>query len=249
MIKNKVSIIMPAYNVENVIEETIQSVLQQTYKDWELIVVDDCSKDSTYSILKSYESEKVRVFRNSTNLGVIRTRNFALNQTTGEYIAFLDSDDVWMPEKLEIQINYMIDNDCSFSCTDYYKMDSNSELIGKVYSSKKNITYNDLLKTNYIGCLTAVYNTSRLGKFFFKDFTYNEDYIYWLDILSNTDVCLRINEYLAKYRVYKGSRSSQKLKVAKYQWYIYRKVIKLSLLKSVIMFTSYAINGLVKRAR
>ena len=158
-----VSIIMPNYNSEKYIKETIESVLAQTYQNWELIIVDDCSLDNSLELAKSFRDERIKIFSMSKNGGAAIARNKAIKEAQGKWIAFLDSDDLWITEKLEKQIAYMSNNDISFSYTDYDVIDESNNFITVFIPKFDSCTYEDILKHNHMGCLTVVYDSSKLG--------------------------------------------------------------------------------------
>ena len=246
-----VSIIMPAYNVEQFISESIKSVLAQTYQDWELIIVDDNSTDNTYEIAKSYaESDgRIKVIRFSENRGAALARNAAIEAAKGKYIVFLDSDDLWLPHKLEEQLEFMRENDLAFTYSSYELIDEAGKSLG-IFLTKESITYSSMLKTCDVGCLTAIYDSYSLGKMYFNiECRRQEDYALWLAILKRIKETKGILEPLAKYRIRSGSISRNKLKAAWYQWKVYREVEKLSLLKSAYYFCHYAWNGFFKYRR
>lgn len=239
-----VSIVTPNYNGSITISETIKSIQGQAYKNWELIIVDDNSSDNSVDIIKEFQKDdkRIRLIINKSNLGVTKTRNIAIDASIGPYIAFLDSDDVWLNEKLNIQILSMERENSLISYTSYYKCNYNLEnpILIKVPNL---MTYNDLLKTNLMGCLTVVYNSEVLGKKYFKECLLSEDYVLWLEILKDANSALGIIEPLGKYRVAKASRSSNKLNAIKYQWHIYRKIEQISFIKSSYYFFIYLVKG------
>lgn len=246
--KDKVSIITPLFNAERFICETIDSVLAQTYENWELIIVDDLSTDGGYQIVKSYteKDDRIKLLQNEINSGAAITRNNAIKYATGKYIAFLDSDDLWLPNKLEIQISFMKEKDIAFSFASYYKIDENGEIKGK-HLVKKNVGYRDILKTCSIGCLTAVYDAEKLGKVYMYNIRKRQDFALWLQILKTVDQAYAIPHILAKYRLRDSSISSSKKSVLKYQWSVYREVEKLSIIKSSYYFAYYAVNGIINK--
>jgi len=248
-LSNLVSIIMPSYNSENFIAQTIESVLAQTYKNWELIISDDCSRDSSIEIIESYAKEDIRIhlITLEKNSGPAIARNIAIEKAQGKYIAFLDSDDIWISNKLEKQINFMENKQISFSFSSYQIINEDGKHLKTFYIKIKDskINYFDLLKTNSIGCLTAVYNQKILGKIYIEN-VHKEDYSLWLKILKKVDYAYGIQEPLAKYRIHKNSISANKLKASQYQWKIYRDIEKLSIIKSIYYFMHYTWNGLKK---
>ena len=248
MIKDNdlVSIIMPVYNCEGFIEQAIRSVLQQTYQNWELIVVDDGSTDQSYALMKqlSQAQPNIKLYRMKKNMGVAFVRNYATEIAKGTYIAFLDCDDLWVPEKLERQISFMQKENVLLSYASYILIDKYGKDIG-VYSAPEKVTYVDMLRTSSIGTLTMVYDAEKLGKYYFENHGH-EDYIFKLQILKHIDCAKGLVEPLAKYRITNDGLSHNKIKTAYWQWSIYRKYEKLSLLKSFYYFISYAYFGLTK---
>lgn len=231
-----VSVIMPTYNCERFIEQSVQSVIGQTVKDWELLIVDDGSTDRTYDVLKPYLDRypAIHYTKLSGNCGPAVARTEALRQAVGKYVAFLDSDDVWMPEKLERQITFMEENGAVFSCTAYGQMDEEGADIGLICTPPKKTDYKKMLRlSNPIGNLTVMYNQEKLGKYEVPDIKKRNDFALWLRILRDTPECAGMPEVLGKYRVREQSVSSNKLQQAKYHWQLYHEVEKLSWLKSV----------------
>lgn len=242
-----VSVITPNYNSEKYISETIQSVIRQTYQQWELIIVDDGSADNSLSIINDYLSDpRIKLYRQPFNQGPVAARNKGIEMASGRYIAFLDSDDAWAPEKLEKQLPFFkTANDVAIVFADYEQMDEAGNLLNKVITAPSTVTYASLLKTNYIGCLTAVYDQQLLGKRYFVNHGH-EDYILWLSILRDGYCARNTGEVLARYRKSQHSLSGNKLKAATWQWGIYRNVEKINLFKSIRLFCSYFIHALKK---
>ena len=245
--KEKVSIIVPMYNAEKFIGKTIESVLAQTYQNWEMLIMNDVSTDNSLAIVSLYakKDERIKIVNTEKNVGVVKGRNFLIDLASGKYIAFLDADDYWHNEKLEKQIKFMKEKNASISCTEYTRVKENEEKINDVII-KEEISYNDMLKNNYLGCLTVMYDTEKIGKRYFKELEKNEDYVLWLEIVKDVNTIYGLKENLAYYRVLDNSRSSNKVKTAKVRWEIYRKIEKLSLLKSIYYFLHYAIRAVLK---
>ena len=242
-----VTIIMPSYDSEKFIIESIESVLAQTYSNWELIIVDDCSPDDSTKIITKYVDSdgRIKLIKLQKNSGPAVARNTAIEAASGRYIAFLDSDDVWLPNKLETQINFMHNNDLAFTYSSYRLVGEDNEHLG-VFITKDKISYFDMLKTCSVGCLTAIYDTKKIGKQYMPLILKRQDYGLWLKILKLIGETKGISEPLATYRIRKNSVSSNKVKAAKYQWKIYRDIEKLSFLKSLYYFVFYAYNGVTK---
>ncbi len=229
-----VSIITPMYNGENFIAETIESVLAQSYRNWELLITDDCSKDKGPKIVKSYseKDQRIKLFELESNGGGAVARNNSIKEAKGEFIAFLDSDDLWVPEKLKKQINWMIENKYDFTYSVYQHMTEGGELKPVISKIKDRIDYNDMLRNNCIGCLTAIYNAKKLGKIYMPIVRVGQDFALWLQVLKKSNMAYGLNENLAYYRIRNGSVSRNKFKKMKYMWDIYREIEKLNMIKS-----------------
>lgn len=241
-----VSIITPLYNSEKYIGETIESVLNQTYKNWEMLIIDDCSKDNGVKIVNNYilKDKRIKLFRNEKNEGVSFSRNRAIDLSQGKYIAFLDSDDLWKKEKLEKQISFMEKNNIDLSYTGYEKINTDGSLRGEIKVPKK-IDYKELLKNCLINCISGVYRKKKFEVFRFKK-TKVEDYVFWLEIFKQIDYAYGIQESLAYYRVSNNSRSSNKLDIVKFHWKIYREYEKLNFFKAVYYYFIYIKRGMVR---
>lgn len=239
-----VSIITPLYNAEKYIGETIESVLNQSYKNWEMLIIDDSSKDNSLKIAKKYEvtDKRIKVIKNEKNLGVTKTRNKGITLAKGKFIAFLDADDLWKSEKLKKQIFQMEKEDAIISHSSYDKINEDGSYRGTI-TAPKIVRYVDSLKGNIMGCLTVVYNQEKIGKKYFRELEMSEDHVLWLDILKNQGSSLGIEESLSKYRVLGESRSSNKINAIKFQWKINREIEKLNLFESYYYFTCYLWSG------
>ncbi|HSI74609.1 MAG TPA: glycosyltransferase family 2 protein [Lunatimonas sp.] len=242
-----VSIITPLHNSGKFISKTIDSVLAQSYTNFELIVVDDCSNDNGPSIINKYleKDNRIRFYRNMVNSGPAFSRNKAIEMANGRFIAFLDSDDVWYPEKLETQISFMLKHGYAFTFSSYDKMSEDGVYKGRVKAPVE-VTYENLVKTCSVGCLTAVYDVSLLGKVFMPEIKKRQDFALWLKILKIIPKGYGIHRPLAKYRVRNNSISGNKWKASRYQWEVYRKVEKMNLFQSAYFFSFYTINGILK---
>lgn len=194
-----VSIIMPSYNTEKFIKESIDSVLNQTYFNWELIIVDDCSTDNTDSIIGSINDTRIKYLKNDKNSGAAISRNRALREAQGKWIAFLDSDDSWMPDKLEKQIKFMEENNYHFSYTRYEEINENSEPLGRLISGPKKITKHGMFKYCWPGCLTVMYDATVSGLIQIEDIKKNNDYAIWLKVCKKAK-CYLLDETLGQYR-------------------------------------------------
>ncbi|MBU5594364.1 glycosyltransferase [Amphibacillus sp. MSJ-3] len=240
-----VSIITPTYNAESFIIDTIESVRQQNYSNWEMIVIDDHSKDNTVKTVKEMMSQepRIRLIERSKNEGPARTRNAGLREAKGRYIAFLDSDDQWLPNKLASQIAFMQSTGAALSYTSYNRIqlhaDGRKEI--KPVIVPETVSYKQLLKKNVIGCLTVMIDQDQTGPIQMADIRSRQDYALWLDLTRRGFTALGIPKPLANYRVRVDSLSSNKLKMAKQNWRVYRDIEKLSLPVAIWYFIHYAI--------
>lgn len=241
------SVIMPAYNAERFIEASIESVLGQTYPYIEFIIIDDCSSDNTKNIIKKYAEydKRIKFIKNDTNLGCAETRNKAITMSHGNYIAFIDSDDVWECSKLEVEVKEIKKRQCDLIYTSYKMIDSNNHII-KIRSVPEKLTMDLLLKENFI-CFSSVLLKTELAKEHkMYSAVFHEDFYYLLNLLNNGAVFLGLNKSLVKYRVSEQNRSKNKFKAAKYRWLIYRKYLNLGIYDSFRYFSFYFFNGIKK---
>ena len=241
-----VSIITPMYNSEKYIAKTIESVIAQGYKNWEHIIVDDCSSDSSVEIVREFakKEKRIKLIQKKNNEGVAATRNYGIQNAKGAYIAFLDSDDLWKNNKLEEQIAFMKKNDIAFSYTEYEVCDANGRYIKDVIPCRQRLRYVDLLKANDMACCTIiiksdiVLNMPSIG---------HEDYATWLNILKKYDVeAVCLCEKLSVYRKTEGSISSNKLKTIKWIWNIYFNNQNLGIIKSIYCLVRFYIRTIKK---
>ena len=203
-----VSIIMPSYNTERYIGDSIRSVLAQTYSDWELIIVDDCSTDRTDDIVGGFlHDTRIRYIKNEKNSGAAMSRNRALREARGRWIAFLDSDDLWLPDKLEHQIDFMEQHGYSFSYTKYREIDEQSNNLKKIVSGPKKITRMGMYLYCWPGCLTVMYDANVVGLIQINDMKKNNDYAMWLKVCKKSS-CYFLDEALSLYRKRVGSISN-----------------------------------------
>lgn len=201
-----VSIIMPSYNTANFIAQTLDCVLAQTYTNWELVIVDDCSTDDTDAVVARYQDQRIRYLKNEKNSGAAVSRNRALREAKGRWIAFLDSDDLWTPDKLEKQIRFMTENHCVFSYTNYLEIDEDAKPLGVRVTGPKRITKAGMFAYCWPGCLTVMYDANVVGLVQIADIKKNNDYAMWLKVIRQAD-CWLLNEDLGFYRKRAGSIS------------------------------------------
>lgn len=245
-----VSVIMPSYNTGAYIKESIKSVLDQTYDNWELIIVDDCSTDNTYDVLSEIHDERIRYIWNEKNSGAAISRNKAISEARGQWIAFLDSDDLWMPEKLEKQISFMQTNDYSFSYTNYEEIDLVGNRTGVRITGPKKITKTGMYNYCWPGCLTVMYDASKAGLIQIADIKKNNDYAMWLKVCKKAD-CYLLDELLALYRKGRtGSVSTQSIKtLIGWHYKLYRDAEGMNLIKSIFNTGRNLVFGLYKKKR
>lgn len=249
MVKPLISIITPLYNAESFIERNILSVQRQTYRNWEHIIVNDCSTDKGAEIVKKWKEKDPRIqfIENKENLGPAVTRNTAIKAAKGHYIAFLDSDDQWYPKKLETQLKFMQEKNIPFSFTYYDQVDEEGKKAGAFTDIPEKVNYSSTLRNNKIGCLTAVYDTSFFGKVYMPLIKRRQDYALWLSLLRKVDYAYCLPEVLATYTLRTNSVSSNKLKLIKYNWTVYRKIEGHSFIKSAFYLCSIIFNKLSRK--
>ncbi len=243
----KVSIITPTYNSENYISETIDAIIAQSYSNWELLITDDYSDDATWDIISTYADgdERIKVFRLQENGGAGVARNHSIEQASGRYMAFCDSDDLWLPHKLEVQVNFMRERELPFTFSAYQKIDEGG-LKGGIVNVPKSLSYDELLRHCPIGCLTVIYDVGRIGKFFMPKIRKRQDYGLWLLIFEEIGSSEAMDQVLAYYRIRKDSISSNKLHAAKYHLEVLRTIGKLKGWRLWYNFFYYAFHGVIK---
>lgn len=243
-----VSVIIPVYNAENYIANTLDSVLNQTYQDFEIILVDDCSNDLSEVIIASYQklNEKIIYHRQSVNQGAAVARNLALRLAKGRYVAFLDSDDVWCEAKLEKQIEFMSRMDCAICCTAMDTMDEGGKILGGTRKVRNEISYKFLLRNTMIATSTVIVDRNKTGTFEMPLRRGGQDYATWLMLLRNGYDCCGLNEVLAHYRILPNSLSSNKWKSVKQVWQIQRRGEGIAFLPAVFNVCCFVINAFMK---
>lgn len=244
-----VSVITPCHNMEKYVAETVQSVRNQTYSHWEMLIVCDASTDGTVDILKSLaaQDERIKLTIINSHSGIAEARNQAIKQAQGHYLAFLDADDLWHPEKLERQLQFMQDKGIEFSFSSYDLIDETGQLLGKTVEASKDMSYDDYLRNTIIGCSTVMVDTDIVGPVTVPQFRTSEDTATWLDILKKGYVAHAIAQPLVSYRIRRKSASSNKLKASYDLWTVYRRHEKLPFFKALHYFSCYAFNAIKKR--
>ena len=229
-----VSIITPTFNSAGFIAETVISVKNQTHQNWEMIIVDDCSDDNTFEIIKSFAilDSRIKIFRLQKNSGTGIARDFALSKCAGTFIAFLDADDLWKPKKLETQLDFMQKNKLSFTFSFYECIDEKGVNLKNMHTSPRNLTYRQLFFCNFIGNLTAIYNADFFNKISISPTRKRQDWMLWLNILKQIKSAKPVPESLAFYRIRQNSVSASKTNLLKHNFNVYRKFHGFSVIKS-----------------
>jgi len=242
-----VSIITPTHNSAKFIRETLDAILAQTFTDWELLITDDASTDETCQIVEEYirMDQRISLFRLKKNAGAAVARNESIKHASGRFIAFCDSDDLWVPGKLEKQIAFMLQQEYAFTYAPYHIIDEQGNTKG-LSAVRHRVAYNDLLKTCDIGCLTAVYDTKYFGKVYMPLIRRRQDYALWLQLLKKTKYACSYPEPLGYYRLRKQSVSSNKLRAICYVWKMFRTVENIPFFKSLWLVFVYSMHGINK---
>ncbi len=243
-----ISIIIPVYNAEKFLDETINTVLNQTYKNFELILVNDGSKDKSVDVIKKYNDKRIKLIDNKNNKGTALSRNDGIRKAKGRYICFLDADDLWNKEKLEKQINFMKEKECAFSFTGYEFANENGIPNGKKVYIPKKLNYKSALKNTTISTITVMIDTKKMDKdLIYMNNVKSEDTATWWNILKNGYEAFGLNEILSFYRRSEGTLSSNKIEAIRRIWNLYRNVFKLGFFYSLYNFVFYAINAVKRR--
>lgn len=246
-----ISIITPCHNAENTISDTIESVLDQTYTNWEMIIVDDCSSDKSSEIIHKYSNidKRIKYYKTNGNSGSPSIpRNIGIEKSKGQFIAFLDADDIWLQEKLQIQIKFMLINNAKLSYSYYEKMTWNGLRHNRIVKTRVKTNYNSLLKSNSIPCLTSMVSREAIGDTRFKQIP-QEDFCFWLDILKKGYIAHNVCEVTSVYRIAKNSRSSNKLDMFKGYWNVIRNYQNTPFFKCLYYMTTYTILGVIKHIK
>lgn len=251
IMEDKVTVVTPTWNSAKFIRETIASVQAQTYQNWEMIIVDDCSTDNTVELVKeiSKKDARVRLIEQKENQGAAIARNFAVQNSTGRYIAYLDSDDRWKPDKLEKQVKFMINKGCGFSCTSYEVIDSAGKSLNKIVHMHDKVDYRGFLTNNLLQTVGIMVDTNKVRKEYLEmpNIRRRQDAATWMQILKAGYLCYGLHEVLAEYRRTPNSLSSNKLKAAIGTWKLYRRIEGLPFLFSCYCFLRYAFLAVWKR--
>lgn len=248
MEKPLISVIIPIYNCEKWINETIESVLKQTYKELEIIVINDCSTDNSGKIIEEYQKKdsRIKILQNPINKGVADTRNYGISQAKGEYIALLDGDDIWMEEKIEKQLYIAKKKNADIVYCSYGLINEYGENLHRDFLVPEIVSLEEMLKKSVISCSTCFVRGEILKKNMFDKKYYHEDYALWLKLLKDGKTAYGDKNVLAFYRQISGSRSNNKINSAFQRWKIYRELMSFSLIKSMKYFICYAVSGIRK---
>lgn len=239
-------------NSEGYISEAINSVLNQTFKNWELLLIDDHSSDKTIDIAKSFanKNSNIFIFENEKNEGAAVSRNKGITEAKGHYIAFLDADDLWKPEKLEIQLNFMKSENCDICFSSYELINEKGFPLNKLVKAVPILNYKKLLKSNYIGNLTGIYNAEVLGKITTPNLLKRQDWLLWLLAIKKSGKPAKsIQESLAYYRVHKSSISSNKWNLVKYNYWVYKNGLGFSTIKSIYRLMVFLVEHFFVKSR
>lgn len=238
MANDLVSVIMPVYNAESHVAEAINSVLHQSHHNLELIAVDDASTDASFKKISDIRDHRLKCIRLEINGGAGKARNEGIRLASGRFVAFIDADDIWLKEKLSLQTAFMKEKDLALSYTDYYLMNEESTFTHRV-SSLPSVDSRTMKRNNYIGCLTAMYDTTGLGKMYMHERRKRQDWALWLEILSKTDRAMGLQTPLAAYRKTKNSLSRNKLSLMRENYQFYREALGYNALVSGICFARF----------
>lgn len=248
--KDLVSIITPCYNSEKYIEETIRSVLGQSFDDWEWWIIDDCSTDNSVQIIKKYTSDpRIHLIELEKNSGAAEARNKGLEKANGRYITFIDSDDLWLFDFLEKSVAFLKNNNEELVYASYKRVDEELKPLLSDFIAEDHIDYKRMLYNCPIPMLTAMYDSQRIGKIMIPEVHLREDYAMWIRVLEKIPMARAIEEPLAIYRIRKSSYSRNKFQILKKQFDVYYKFLNLSLLKSVYFTFHWILNGIKKYER
>ena len=245
--KSIISIVTPAYNAQKYIGETISSVLEQTYADWEMLIIDDCSTDNTAEIIKSYNDKRIKYFKTPNNMGAFGARNIGIEKATGDFICFLDADDIWAKGKLEKQLKFMQKNKCDVSSHGYDYIDEVGNKIKGNVIPLEHFTLKSYMGNTCIGMSTVMLNTRSMGKMYFKNEPKREDTAYWIDILGHGHIIMGFNDVLSSYRLHFNQVSSNKIEMAIRILKLYMKQPYVNKITAMCCFLKYVVNAILKR--
>ncbi|UFH33776.1 glycosyltransferase [Chryseobacterium sp. C-71] len=245
----EVSIITPCYNSSKFLEETIASVKNQTFKDWEWLITDDKSSDNSVEIIQKLSDPRIKLTVAEKNGGAGHARNISLKNATGRFITFLDADDFWEPNFLEEMIGFMKKENAEIAYSNYARCDEN--LVPKIedFKADKEVTFENLLKTCRLSLLSSMYDSKRVGVEYFPEGSKREDHVMWLNLLKKIPIGKPLPKTMAKYRMHATSVSRKKQNIVKDQYLVYKDFMKFSTVKSLYYTANWAINGFLKYSK
>lgn len=245
----EVSIITPVFNSSKFLEETIASVLNQTFTDWEWMITDDKSTDNSVEIIQKINDSRIQLILSDKNGGAGHARNLSLKQASGRFITFLDADDFWEPNFLEEMISFMKKENTELAYSNYARCDENLNPVIDDFKADKPVTFNNLLKTCRLSLLSSMYDSQRVGKEYFPEGSKREDHVMWLNLLKKIPVGKPLPKTMAKYRMHQSSISRKKSNIVKDQYLVYKDYMNFSTVKSLYYTANWALNGFMKYSK
>ncbi len=245
----EVSIITPSYNSSQYLEETITSVLSQTFQDWEWLITDDASNDNSVEIISRYSDPRIKLTIAEKNGGAGKARNLSLEKANGKFITFLDADDFWEPDFLQEMVTFMKKENAELAYSNYSRCDEQLKPQIEDFKADKEVTFSNLLKTCRLSLLSSMYDSSRVGKEYFPVGSKREDHVMWLNLLKKIPVGKPLPKTMAKYRMHGASVSRNKKNIVKDQYLVYKEYMKFSTVKSLYYTANWALNGFMKYSK
>lgn len=242
----EVSIITPCYNSANFIQETLSSVVKQTFTDWEWIITDDCSQDNTVEILKSIDDSRIKIFSTEKNGGAGKARNISLKNAKGRYITFLDADDIWENNFLAEMLTFMKTENIELAYSSYARCNEKLEKELADFTADVEVNFENMLKTCRLSLLSSMYDSQRVGIEYFPEGTKREDHVMWLNLLKKIPTGKPLSKTLSKYRMHSSSVSRKKQNIVRDQYLVYKDYLNFSTLKSLYYTGNWALNGFLK---
>lgn len=242
----EVSIITPCYNSANFIQETLSSVVKQTFTDWEWIITDDCSQDNTVEILKSINDSRIKIFSTEKNGGAGKARNISLKNAKGRYITFLDADDIWENNFLAEMLTFMKTENIELAYSSYARCNEKLEKELSDFTADVEVNFENMLKTCRLSLLSSMYDSQRVGIEYFPEGTKREDHVMWLNLLKKIPTGKPLSKTLSKYRMHSSSVSRKKQNIVRDQYLVYKDHLNFSTLKSLYYTVNWALNGFLK---
>ena len=245
----EVSIITPVFNSSKFLEETIGSVLNQTFTDWEWMITDDKSTDNSVEIIQKINDSRIQLILSDKNGGAGHARNLSLKQASGRFITFLDADDFWEPNFLEEMISFMKKENTELAYSNYARCDENLNPVIDDFKADKPVTFDNLLKTCRLSLLSSMYDSQKVGKEYFPEGSKREDHVMWLNLLKKIPVGKPLPKTMAKYRMHQSSISRKKSNIVKDQYLVYKDYMNFSTVKSLYYTANWALNGFMKYSK